>query len=339
MIFDSTQFNLMKTGFMGMKVFDKKFVFSVIIILTVIGACVKNTSTPVVTSGSSIAAIVKGSANLALLDSAMSKAGLLATLDSTNPLSVAGPFTLFAPLNIAFSNIGFTDSTIYKDSVGYLRRLIKYHLIAGNGLYYSTFLQGIDYPVASASPGDTLYLTVGGGAIYVNGNYVTQNDVTASNGVIQVLNGVLIPPAGDIFTVLSNDTTLTYLSAAIAQASKGTYNLTALLSNGIYTMFAPTNAAFRLTPDSTLGIIQTAAPDTLARLLATHILNGRVFSSDFTSTDTLYSYSYSDSLFVSTTFGLTVQSKGDSTAAAIGPANILATNGIIHKVSQVLFPY
>jgi uncharacterized surface protein with fasciclin (FAS1) repeats len=336
----------MKTGFMGIKVFNKKIVFLVIIILTVIAACVKNTSTPVVTSGSSIAAIVKGSANLTLLDSAMSKAGLLATLDSTNPISITGPYTLFAPLNIAFANIGFTDSTIYKDSVGYLKRLVKYHIIAGYGYYYATLPQGIDYPVSSASLGDTLYLTVSQGAIYVNGNYVTQNDVTASNGVIQVLNGVLIPPAGNILTVLGNDTTLSYLSAAIVQASKGTYNLTTLLSSGVYTMFAPTNAAFRLTPDSTLGIIQTATPDTLARLLATHILNGRIFSSDFTSTDTLYSYSlypygsYQDSLFVSTTFGLTVLSKGDSTTPAnIGPANILATNGLIHKVNRVLFPY
>lgn len=324
---------------MGMKVFNKKIVFSVIIILTVIAACVKNKSTPVVTSGSSIAAIVKGSANLTLLDSALSKAGLLPTLDSTNPISITGPYTLFAPVNIAFSNIGFTDSTIYKDSVSQLKRLVLYHIIAGQKYYYATLPQGINYPFPSASKGDTLYLTVGGGAIYVNGNYVTQNDVTASNGVIQVLNGVLIPPAGNILTVLANDTTLSYLSAAIAQASKGTYNLTILLSSGVYTMFAPTNAAFRLTPDSTISIIQNATPDTLARLLATHILSGRVFSSDFTSTDTLYSYNYSDSLFVSTTLGLTVLSKGDSTAASIGSANILATNGLIHKVNRILFPY
>ncbi len=322
-----------------MKVFDKKIVFSVIIVLTVVLACVKTTSKPVVTSGSSIAAIIKGSANLTLLDSAMSKAGLLPTLDSTNPMSITGPYTVFAPLNIAFSTIGFTDSTIYKDSVSQLKKLVLYHIIAGQKYYYATLLQGIDYPLLSAS-GDTLFLTVGGGAIYVNGNYVTQNDVTASNGVIQVLNGVLIPPAGNILTVLGNDTTLSYLSAAIVQASKGTYNLTALLSSGRYTLFAPTNAAFRLTPDSTSAIISAAPPDTLARLLATHILSGRVFSSDFTSTDTLYSYNYSDSLFVNTTFGLTVLSKGDSTtAASIGPANILATNGLIHKVNRVLFPY
>jgi hypothetical protein len=79
----------------------------------------------------------------------------------------------------------------------------------------------------------------------------------------------------------------------------------------------------------------------LARLITTHILRGRVFTSDFTSvfttTDTLYSYS-SDSLFVSTTFG-TIQSKGDSTAASLGPVNIIATNGVVHKVSQVLLPY
>lgn len=336
---------------MGMKVLGKRIVFLTLIVTTAITACIKSTSTPVITSGSSIAAIVKNATNLTLLDSAMSKAGLLPTLDSTNPISVAGPYTLFAPVNIAFSNIGFTDSTIYKDSVGYLKRLILYHILSGYGKTMSDFASEItspNTPVVSAG-GDTLFLTLGSAGLFVNGNLVTQTDIVAKNGIIQALSGVLIPPFyGNIYQTLktlslSSDTTLTFLIAALDRASQSTaygYSLDSLLSSGsLFTILAPTNAAFQAFNDSTLAsipLINSYNADTLARILQCHILNGRVFSSGFPQSGSLLSIA-GDSLTFASTYALTVQSPGDSTAAGFISVNNLATNGLIHKINQILY--
>jgi uncharacterized surface protein with fasciclin (FAS1) repeats len=329
----------MKTGFMRMKVFDFKSVFLSVFSLFVLAGCVKSTNTPSITPGTTtIAGMVKLAGNLTLLDSAMSKAGLLPTLDS------AGPYTLFAPVNIAFTNAGFSDSTFYKDSVGYLKRWILYHILAGYGktvAILGTEIKSPNFPVVSAS-GDTMFLTLDSAGLFVNGNLVTQTDIIAKNGVIQALSGVLIPPFyGNIYQTIkalsvSSDTTLTYLVAALDRASASTTytNLDTLLSSAsLFTILAPTNAAFQSFGDTSISQVQNANPDTLSRILQCHLMNGRVFSSDFPQAGSLVSIA-GDSLAFS--FGPTVRSPGDSTPAAIIGVNRLSTNGVIHKVNQIL---
>ena len=152
-------------------------------------ACVKNSNTPVVTPGvTSITGFVKGSPTLSLLDSSMSKAGLLPTFDSLSPISVAGPFTFFAPLNIAFAVAGYTDSTLYYSTRAQLDTLVLYHTIAGQKSSLANFmasLQSPNTPVPSAVIGDTLYLTYNSRGLFVNGNLVTQSDLFAGNGLWQ----------------------------------------------------------------------------------------------------------------------------------------------------------
>jgi uncharacterized surface protein with fasciclin (FAS1) repeats len=305
--------------------------------LIIITGCVKNTSSPPLTPiTSTIAAIIKGGSNLIILDSAMSKSGILATLDS------AGPYTLFAPVDLAFRNAGIYDSTINDQSAAYLTKWMLYHIYAGYGKTIADWANEITYPnfPVQTAGGDTIFLTYNSNGLYVNGNYVIQSDVIAKNGVVQVLAGVLIPPSGKIFETLntlsiSADTTLTYFVAALQKASAGSNDLVSLLNNGgVYTVFAPTNAAFRLTADSTLESINAANADSLARLLQTHILQGRVFSSDFATDSVRFSYVGDPLVFTAGT----IQSKGDSTATSFGTTNILAKNGLIHKINQVLFP-
>ena len=332
---------------MRMKVFDKRIIFFAIVLITVIAACVKTTSISPVTTGTSIAGIIKAANHLTLLDSAMSKAGLLPTLDSLNPVSVAGPYTLFAPLDIAFANAAFTDSTIYKYSKDSLKRLLTYHLISGQAKYLATFPQGPNAPVPSAS-GDILYITVNSGNLFVNGSLVTSSDVTAKNGVIQVLSGLLLPPIyGNTYKTLDSlslksDTTLTFLVAALNRASTSSLysDLDSLLANkdSVFTILAPTNSAFAALGDTTIAVIDSLNPDTLAKILQCHILNGRVFTSDIPQSGSLTSIA-GDSLAFSALGNLTVLSKGDSSAPAnIISVNRVATNGVIHKIDKILLP-
>ncbi len=357
--FLNKQFCFNETRFMRKSIFKKRFFVFAFALITIVTACIKNKTTPVlVSTGSSIAYVLKHGTNLTILDSGMSKAGLLPTLDSLTPISVAGPFTIFAPVDIAFMNAGIYDSTINKYPQADLERLMLYHIYAGAAKKVSDWASVIggqrNYPVLSAS-GDYFFLTLDSTGFYVNGNFVTQTDVIAQNGVIQALSGVLKPPIGNIYATLDSlqatDTTLIYVVAALNRASQSQLyaaTLDSLLSNkdSLFTFFAPTNNAFRLTADSTPTAISTANPDSLARLLITHIVRGRVFSSDFPTDSLRFSIApptialpSGDSLFFTSIIGNTIQSSGDSTTTSFLRTNILATNGVIHKVSQVLFPF
>ncbi|HVM87539.1 MAG TPA: fasciclin domain-containing protein [Puia sp.] len=326
---------------MQISTLNKKIFICAFTLLVVATGCVKNTSiAPLTPSTSTIAAIVKGGSNVTIFDSALSKSGLLDSL-----LNQSGPFTLFLPTDAACLSAGFTDSSVYKMTKDSLRKFLAYYIYQGNALKLAdgSLPAGPNHPLEMIDSLDTVYCTVSGGMGYINGKGISQADVIANNGVIQVLAGLYYPPQGNLLAVIESDTTLSFLDTAILVAKNSTAysNIYNLLSSGVYTIFAPTNNAFRLTADSTSAIILAGNPDSIARLLQTHIITGRLFSSDLSSTDTLYSiYSPTpDSLFVSASIGLTIQSKGDSTAASMITTNIPATNGMIHKVNQVLFPF
>ena len=92
------------------------------------------------------------------------------------------------------------------------------------------------------------------------------------------------------------------------------------------------------TNEYNIDVINNSNPDTLSRIMQCHLLNGRVFSSDFPQSGTLISIA-GDSLAFETTFSLTVLSKGDSSVAAnITSVNRIATNGVIHKIDKILLP-
>jgi uncharacterized surface protein with fasciclin (FAS1) repeats len=327
---------------MGIIIFRKGVKISAIIFFAVylFFACTKTTvKIPVVTTTSTIAAIVKNGSNLTLLDSILKKTGVILTLDST------GPYTLFAAPDAAFTAAGFTDSTIYKDSVSYLKRLMLYHIIGGS-YTLAQLPQGVNMPFETASPGDFIYITTDSSGVYINGNLITQSNVTASNGYIHAIQNVLFPPNGSVLQTLQGlsvaDTTLTVLVSALNYInSGGTNNLNALLSGGgVYSIFAPTNNAFRsYFGDTTTVSFANYTPDSLANLLSRHIVNGRVFSSDFIAGTGIPSLLAGDSINFSPYYANTLVQK-DSTSTSIGiiATNILATNGVIHKIDTIIFP-
>ena len=305
-------------------------------------ACTKTTTkVPIVTTQSTIAAIVNNATNLTLLDSILKKTGYILTLDS------AGPFTLFAATDVAFTAAGYTDSVIYKDSINYLKRLVLYNLIYGDALTTSQFPQGTNVAFATASVGDSIYITTDSAGVFINGNLIAQSNILAKNGYIQSVQSVLFPPNnGSVFQTLINvsaaDTTLSYLLSALNYASTGTTNLDTLLSGkNVYTIFAPTNSAFRAYFGDTINvpIASMGIPaDTIAKLLSRHIVNQRIFSSDFIAGSGYPSLVAGDSIVFSPYYPNVLLQKGDSTSLNIVTTNILATNGVIHKIDQVLNP-
>ena len=119
------------------------------------------------------------------LAKALQAAGLV------DALKGPGPFTVFAPTDAAFAKLpSGTLDTLLKDPKGELTKILTYHVVPGKVMAADI----TDGMTAKTLEGSTVKFTVKDGKVYVNGAQVTTADVPASNGVIHVINKVLIPP-------------------------------------------------------------------------------------------------------------------------------------------------
>lgn len=125
-----------------------------------------------------------------VLVDAVKAAGLVETLKG------AGPFTVFAPTDDAFANalstLGITKEELFADKEK-LAKILTYHVVSGKTL--AADVVGLDGQDVATVAGPTIKITVDGGKVMVNDANVTQTDITTSNGVIHVIDKVLLPPS------------------------------------------------------------------------------------------------------------------------------------------------
>ncbi|MEP7232596.1 MAG: fasciclin domain-containing protein, partial [Ginsengibacter sp.] len=215
-------------------------------------------------------------------------------------------------------------------------KILLYHTL-GAKVLAAQVPAGPNAAVATAG-GDSIFLTSNANGVFVNGIKVTQADVAATNGVIHVIGSVLMPPAGNIVEIAQADTTFSLLVAAVLRASQGSTNVAQVLTGaGPFTVFAPTNNAFRAAGFPDAASIQAAEPDVLTSILTYHVIGARVFSSDLS--DGLQPTTVNGGkVTIGLTAGATVKGNANTTASNIIATNIVATNGVIHVIDQVLLP-
>ena len=116
----------------------------------------------------------------------------LAAADLVSTLKGPGPFTVFAPTDDAFAKLpaGTLDNLLKPENKAMLRRVLTYHVVAGKVMAADVVKAGS----AKAVSGDTLPIAVSGGTVMVDKARVVKTDVAASNGVIHVVDTVLLPP-------------------------------------------------------------------------------------------------------------------------------------------------
>ena len=279
-----------------------------------------------------IAQIVSAAPDYSQLKLSLSKTGL------TEALNQPGAFTVFAPDNKAFAAAGFPDAaSIEKASADVLKNILLYHVIGSK-------ITSLQIPASDNTPVVTLqgmevFVTKTGSKISVNGAGVGKADIKASNGMIHGIDRVLIPPSTTIVGLAQENPDFTYLLAAVLRASQGTTNVAeALNGTGPLTVFAPTNQAFIAAGFPTKESINAANPDVLTSILAYHVIGARVFSENLVNNSML-----------ATLNGKTVTVKANENKASVkgisnnSPSNIvtpdlLATNGVVHVIDQVLLP-
>jgi transforming growth factor-beta-induced protein len=248
--------------------------------------------------------------------------------DLVSTLSGSGQVTVFAPSNAAFENlldaVGQSSLDDIPDDV--LRDILEYHVVSGATL--STELS--DGAVTTVGGEDISVSTSGG--VTLNGSAsVTTADVRATNGVVHIIDEVLVPPSiqpivGTVVAPAYFNKNFSTLIAAVKAASPAI--LTTLLSSENKTLFAPTNDAF-----AAAGI--TTLPDqaTLDAVLTYHVINSEVTSSQIAS----------GSSNAETLNGKIYLSKNDNGVfingtSKVATPDIQATNGVVHVIDRTLMP-
>jgi len=119
------------------------------------------------------------------LAKALDAAGLVTTLKG------AGPFTVFAPTDEAFAKLpeGTLETLLKPENKEKLRRILTYHVVAGKVMASDV----VKLQSARAVSGDTIAVKVEDGMVHVDNATVTSADVLASNGVIHVIDSVILP--------------------------------------------------------------------------------------------------------------------------------------------------
>ena len=255
------------------------------------------------------------------LVAAVIQADLLTTLQGE------GPFTVFAPTDQAFADAGINLSSLDNDEgKSILSDILLYHVLSGS-VQSSEVTDGL---TATAVNGDILTFAVGD-SVMVNDATVTTPDVMASNGVIHVIDKVLIPPADleNIPTVAQSTGIHNSLVSALIHA-----NLVGALSGeGPYTVFAPTDAAFEEFGLNLSDFDTEAENETLAKILSYHVAMGSVMSSSITNGMEVNSL-IQEPISVSV-FNGSVILNGE---ALVTQPDVMTSNGVIHVINKVLMP-
>jgi uncharacterized surface protein with fasciclin (FAS1) repeats len=295
-----------------------------------------NKSVPPAPEPSSIAGLINTGINFTILKAAMVKAGLEPQLNS------AGNFTMFAPTNSAFATKGITIATINAASQSSISELLKYHIINTQAVKQANFPAMHTAINSMATTNNALYLNLNNALGLVNGFKLAQANIQANNGFIHVLDTVLTAPSQNIWAICNADTSLKLFRQAVNKTTTGATNILTLL-NGTnnYSVFAPTNTAFKSAGyDSTA--IANATATTLSSLLQYHLVNGFVFSTYLNNLDVLNTLNTMAAnqprAFISSDLFIKGNANSNTNQAKVITANNLATNGVLHIVNNVILP-
>jgi transforming growth factor-beta-induced protein len=279
----------------------------------------------------SIVALAQANSNLSTLATALAKYPDLVTT-----LSGSGNFTVFAPTNTAFaallSAIGQNSLDDIPESV--LRKVLEYHVVS-SGTFLSTQLtNGNVNTVAN----ENIAVNVTSGVKLNTTVNVTTADVRATNGVVHVIDAVLVPPTilpivGTIVAPAYFNKNFSTLVSAVVQAGL----LPTLLSTtNQLTLFAPTNAAFTAAGITALPPNTTEGNALLTSILAYHVIAG---------TSEITAASIATGPSSATTFGGSKIYLSKSAAGVfingttqVTATDIQASNGIVHVINRTLVP-
>lgn len=270
--------------------------------------------------------IAASDSDFSTLVAAVKAAGLAETL------SGKGPFTVFAPTNAAFAKLpeGTLQSLLKPENKDQLVSILTYHVVPGKVKAADV----VKISEAKTVQGQVVSVKTAGGKVSLNGSSnVVKTDIEASNGVIHVIDSVILPPAKsdpNIVEVAVSNPDFSTLVAAVKAAGL----VETLAGTGPFTVFAPTNAAFSKLPAETLSnLLKPENKEQLTSILKYHVVSGKVMANqvvELKAAKTVQGQSVSIAVEGGKVF-LNGQTQVVKTDVAAG-------NGVIHVIDTVLLP-
>jgi transforming growth factor-beta-induced protein len=254
--------------------------------------------------------------NFKTLATALQAAGLVETLKGK------GPFTVFAPTDAAFAKIPKADLDALLKDKAKLTAVLTYHVVAGK-----VMAKDVKAGEVKTVQGGSLTLATTGG-VTVNNAKVVQADIVASNGVIHVIDTVVLPPENIVATAAKAGKFQTLLTAATAAGLADT-----LANGGPFTVFAPTDEAFaKLGKDTIADLLKPENKDKLANVLKYHVVAGVVKAAD------VVKLKEAKTLQGGAATVKVVDGKVTIDGANVVATDIAASNGVIHVIDAVILP-
>jgi transforming growth factor-beta-induced protein len=251
-------------------------------------------------------------------------AGLEATLAGK------GPFTVLAPTDDAFAKLpkGTLEMLLEKKNKPLLEAVLLNHVIAGSVLL-SEVAKAAKAGFVATAGGQRLAIKSVKDVLSVGDAKLLAVDLQCSNGVIHVIDTVLVPELADVVDLAVKAGNFQTLATAIETAGL----LEALKGAGPFTVFAPTDEAFAALPKGTVEtLLMPENKEKLVAILKYHVVSGRQYANQVVGLKTL-----------TTLQGGTLKVMVSEEGATIGGAKLLKTdlqarNGVIHVIDRVLLP-
>jgi uncharacterized surface protein with fasciclin (FAS1) repeats len=252
---------------------------------------------------------------------------LAAALDATGltaALKGTGPFTVFAPTDAAFAAFETANPGVLASlSKEQLAAILKYHVVAAK-VGSKDLVSG---SLVETLNGARAAVDLSSGAM-IAGAKVTQSDVVASNGVIHIIDKIMLPPSKDIVATAVAAGSFTKLAGALT----ATGLVETLQGAGPFTVFAPTDDAFAAFESKNPGVLASLTKAQLSDVLLYHVVSGWAGLADLKDGASINTALAGKTLKVSTMSGAKVND------AKVTSANIVTTNGVIHVIDAVLLP-
>jgi len=237
-----------------------------------------------------------------------------------------GPFTVMAPTNAAFRQVDQATLDRIAADKDLLTTVLTYHVVPAEVKAADV----VKLTSATSVQGQRIDVKVAGKDVTVDGAKVVATDVACSNGVIHVIDTVILPVDGTIVDVAAKNGSFNTLVAAVKAAGL----VETLSGKGPFTVLAPTDAAFAKLPAGTLEmLLKPENKQQLADILKYHVVPGVA--------------AYSDAVVkmseVPTVLGTPVKvsvvdGKVRLNDATVVMADVEAWNGVIHVVDTVILP-
>ena len=273
-------------------------------------------------SSNTIMDLVAADARFKTLAAAVNAAGL------GEVLSGAGPFTVFAPTDAAFESLpeGTVEALLTEEGKTSLISILKNHVVSGRADLSSALGAGS----ISNLENNTLKVTFSEGSVRVNDAVLRQADVSTSNGIVHIIDSVLVPTKEGPTSILETANkagSFKTLLAAVETAGLEDY----LESGESVTIFAPTDAAFNKLPAGTVEqLLKPENRKKLETVLINHALQGSV------GAGTALSQGTAETLGNQTLTFKIKEGRFQVNGITIDTVDLVCSNGIIHVVDEVI---